>query len=221
MTTSNSIDSNIPISTAQGGSGTVSLLDGGILLGSGTGAITALDLSSKGSLLVGDGTTDPVALAVGTNDYVLTADSAQASGTKWAAAAAGGGNGLVFLASATASTSATLEFSTNIDSTYNSYFFVFDALIPASNNVWMFTRTSSDGGSTFDSGSTDYKYQIFSSYSVVVFTSAGGNTTNMKSLGSTQGNGSTDQYEGQMILVNPSASTLTSAYFSNAVNRLY
>jgi hypothetical protein len=43
---------------------------------------------TKGNLMVGNGSAW-VALGVGTNNYVLTADSAQASGVKWAAAAAG------------------------------------------------------------------------------------------------------------------------------------
>lgn len=73
------------IAVADGGTGATTLGDGFVLLGSGTGAITALDVTAKGSLLAGDGTTDPVALAVGTNDFVLTADSAQPSGLKWAA----------------------------------------------------------------------------------------------------------------------------------------
>jgi hypothetical protein len=73
---------------ANGGSGASSLADGNVLLGSGTGAITALDATAKGSVIVGDGTTDPVALAVGSNDHVLTADSSTASGLKWAAGGA-------------------------------------------------------------------------------------------------------------------------------------
>jgi len=72
------------LSVARGGTGAASLSDGFVLLGSGTGAVTPLDVTAKGSILVGDGTTDPVALAVGTNTHVLTADSAEASGTKWA-----------------------------------------------------------------------------------------------------------------------------------------
>ena len=72
------------LAVADGGTGVTTMGDGFVLLGSGTGPITALDVTAKGSLLVGDGTTDPVALAVGTNNYVLTADSTQASGVKWA-----------------------------------------------------------------------------------------------------------------------------------------
>ena len=81
------------VAVDQGGTGATTFTDGAVLLGSGTGAVTALDVTAKGSLMVGDGTTDPVALAVGTNDYVLTADSAEASGMKWAAASGGGGGG--------------------------------------------------------------------------------------------------------------------------------
>ena len=44
---------------ANGGSGASSLTDGGILLGSGTGAVTAMAALAKGTLVVGDGSTDP------------------------------------------------------------------------------------------------------------------------------------------------------------------
>jgi len=56
------------------------------------GAIMNSDLSSKGDILIGDGSGDPTALAVGTNDYVLTADSSESTGVKWAAASGGGGS---------------------------------------------------------------------------------------------------------------------------------
>ena len=54
------------------------------------GAVMNSDLDGKGELLVGDGSGDPTALAVGTNNYVLTADSGEATGLKWAAAGSGG-----------------------------------------------------------------------------------------------------------------------------------
>jgi hypothetical protein len=45
--------------------------------------------AAKGELLVASGPSAPVAIPVGANGQVLTADSAQASGVKWAAAAGG------------------------------------------------------------------------------------------------------------------------------------
>ena len=50
---------DVPV--ADGGTGASSLTDGGVLLGSGTGAITAMAVLSDGEMIVGDGTTDPVA----------------------------------------------------------------------------------------------------------------------------------------------------------------
>ena len=49
------------------------------------------DLDGKGELLVGDGSGDPSALAVGTNNFVLTADSSEATGLKWASVSGIGG----------------------------------------------------------------------------------------------------------------------------------
>lgn len=46
---------------ANGGTGATTLTDGGVLLGSGTGAVTAMAVLADGEMIVGDGTTDPVA----------------------------------------------------------------------------------------------------------------------------------------------------------------
>jgi cytoskeletal protein CcmA (bactofilin family) len=62
---------------ADGGTGVGTFTDGGVLLGSGTGAITAMAVLGDGEFIVGDGSTDPVAesgdtarisLGVGTTD---------------------------------------------------------------------------------------------------------------------------------------------------------
>uniref|UniRef100_A0A6M3IN79 Putative peptidase n=1 Tax=viral metagenome TaxID=1070528 RepID=A0A6M3IN79_9ZZZZ len=50
-----------PLIVGKGGSGVATLTDGGILLGSGTGAITAMSVLADSEIIVGDGTTDPVA----------------------------------------------------------------------------------------------------------------------------------------------------------------
>src|SRR3990167_7657155 len=55
------------LDVASGGSGAATFTDGGLLLGSGTGAFTAMAVLANGSIVVGDGTTDPVALAAFTS----------------------------------------------------------------------------------------------------------------------------------------------------------
>ena len=69
---------------------------------------TAID--AKGDLIVGTGADTFSRLAAGTNTYILTADSAEATGLKWAAPAGGGGKVLQVV-------SGTYSTDTNIAST--------------------------------------------------------------------------------------------------------
>jgi hypothetical protein len=67
----------------------------GISGGGTSGSVTitnsmATAIDAKGDLIVGTAADTFSRLAVGTNNYVLTADSAEATGMKWAAAAGGG-----------------------------------------------------------------------------------------------------------------------------------
>jgi hypothetical protein len=53
--------STTPLPVASGGTGAATFTDGGVLLGSGTDAITAMAVLADGEIIVGNGTTDPVA----------------------------------------------------------------------------------------------------------------------------------------------------------------
>ena len=71
------------LTVASGGTGATSLTNGGVLLGSGTGAITAMSVLADGEMIVGDGTTDPVAesgATLRTSIGVGTGDSPQFTG---------------------------------------------------------------------------------------------------------------------------------------------
>lgn len=104
--TGGSITGITDIVVADGGTGVSTLTDGGILLGSGTGAITATAVLADGEFIVGDGTTDPVlesgdtariSLGVGSSDsptfagLTLTADLTVANGGTGASSFTDGG----------------------------------------------------------------------------------------------------------------------------------
>ena len=71
------------VAVNKGGTGATSLTDGGVLLGSGTSAVTAMAVLADGEMIVGDGTTDPVAesgATLRTSIGVGTGDSPQFTG---------------------------------------------------------------------------------------------------------------------------------------------
>jgi len=105
-------------------------------------------VTTKGDLQGYD--TAPDRIPVGADTYVLTADSTQSLGVKWAASASGA---LVLLEQHTASSSATLDFTTWYSTSYDEYQIEMVNIIPATNAVTLQIRMSTDGGSTYDSGS--------------------------------------------------------------------
>ena len=85
------VSGTLPV--GNGGTGATSLTANGALIGNTTSAVTSVDMSTKGGILAGDGSGNPSVLAVGgSNDLVLTVDSGETTGMKWASA---GGNSRV------------------------------------------------------------------------------------------------------------------------------
>jgi len=110
-------------------------------------------VDAKGDILTATADNTPARLAVGTNNYVLTADSAQATGLKWAAAASGGG-GLVFIASASPSAASSVSIDGCFSSTYQNYLIVYNLVIGALASLQGRMRVAS-----VDASGTDYSYQ--------------------------------------------------------------
>jgi hypothetical protein len=80
------------------------------------GTLNYLDPTAKGDLFPASSGTALTRLAVGANGTVLTADSAEATGLKWASAAGGGGK-VLQVVFASSNTSTTVASTTYTDST--------------------------------------------------------------------------------------------------------
>lgn len=89
-------------------------------------------------------------------------------GTDWLELVESSG-GLVFLASSDFSSDATADFTAFDAGLYDKYVFVLQNVIPATDDVKFYLRTSTDGGSSFDSGASDYRTSFARAFSGSVF----------------------------------------------------
>jgi len=72
ITTSGTITISGTLVVANGGTGATTLTDGGVLLGSGTGAITALGQATNGQLVIGSSGADPVLATLASSGGTVT-----------------------------------------------------------------------------------------------------------------------------------------------------
>lgn len=115
--------------------------------------------------LIRRGATTLERLALGTFGQVLVSDGVDA---KWQTGSP------ILLATKTASASASLSFTEFNNAVFSSYRFEFDDILPATNAVGFFVRFSTNGGSSYDAGATDYN-SVMEDYSTAGNAGAAGN----------------------------------------------
>ncbi len=158
------------VSTTDQGSGSGSVATDAIWdakgdLAVGTGADTAakLTVGSNDTILMADsGQTTGIKWVASQTPSTQAFSDAAAEGTADTYARGdhkhgmpanpGGGGALVLLEQHTASSSATLDFTTFISSTYDDYLIELVNVIPANNNINFVIRVGTGGGPTYDSG---------------------------------------------------------------------
>lgn len=96
----------------------------------------------------------------------------------------GGGGGLVFITSSDLSNVATADFTAFDATKYDAYKFVLQSVTPAVDNANFYMRTSTDGGSSFDSGASDYKLGS-SLYDYMIITASVGNNAGEEGISCT------------------------------------
>jgi hypothetical protein len=155
--------------------------DAGILYFTATGTAIFYDyiqagavspLTTKGDVYTFS--TSDARLAVGANDTVLTADSAQATGLKWATPASGG----MTLISTTTLTSSSVTIS-SIPSGYNSLQLRILNFLPATDNAECYFRINADTNTRYNhSDSANGNDLLFLSYNYIPATRGNDNSVN-------------------------------------------
>ena len=89
----------------------------------------------------------------------LVSDSASAVPSQQSVKAYVDGSGtLIWLETKIAATDTSIDFTTGIDATYDSYVIEILNYVPVVDSGDLYLRTSTDGGATFDAGASDYQY---------------------------------------------------------------
>ena len=127
---------------------------------------------------------------------------------------------MILLSSQTASASATISFTTGIDSTYKEYQFWFIDIHPATDEVALQVNFSTDSGSNYNVTKTTTFFEV---YHKEDDTAAGldygssrdlAQSTAFQSLTSNIGNGNDESCSGYLQLFNPSSTTYVKHFIS-------
>jgi hypothetical protein len=166
-----------------------------------------------------------IALSIGNNlttGGVFTADAVNNTSVTNVTdfASVPGGGALKLLSTQTASASASLEFTSGIDSTYDSYVFKFIDIHPATDGAELQFNMSTDGGSNYNVTKTTTFFQAYhdegdvaSGLSYVTSYDLAQSTGNA-SLARETGNDNDQSVVGTLTLYNPSSSVFVKHFIS-------
>lgn len=140
-----------------------------------------------------------------------------ATGTDTGRAVTPANQAYTLISTATASTSSEITF-TGLSSTYAAYKIIITDVVPATDNVSFYLRTSTDNGSSYDSGASDYVWN----WRFAVMGSSAGDTGDAAdsfiSLGSSFGSDTNEAGSHEITLFNPSSTAYTRINFDNVAS---
>lgn len=167
-------------------------------------------LNANGETLIGNGSGVPSVSTItsGTNCTVVNgANSIQLTYT-----GSSGSSDFELISSATASSSSSIVF-TNLSSSYFTYIIIITGFIPSTDGDILYMRTSTDNGSSYDSGSSDYWIYGYSwaSYGIAakIKTDPGSFMNACGNVNSPPGNGTNESSCAFINIHNPSSTNYT------------
>ena len=175
---------------------------------SGTVTVTnsmATAIDAKGDLIAGTGADAFSRLAVGANTYLLTADSAEATGLKWAAPAAGA-SGLTLIGSPTTfTTSSAVSVNNCFSATYDNYRIMLKLSAATGSGTEMLVRLRASG----TDATTNYTTMRQLSYSAGVTADLNPTGTDDWTMGVISSTSPTGLHTASMDIFDPFAATPT------------
>lgn len=148
--------------------------DYGDITVSGGGTVVSIDANAVGTAEIADGAVTFAKLAgaavITSGETIAANDSDTAVPTSAAVIDYANSVGRVLLATKTASASATLDFTEFNNSVYRVYEFELENVKPATDAVQLLMRFSTNAGSSYDAGASDYQF------STIGRDASGGNT---------------------------------------------
>lgn len=130
------------------------------------------------------------------------------------------GDGIELISSQTANNSASISFTTGIDSTFKAYKFVFVNMNPASDSDFTF-NLSTDSGSNYNVTKTTTMFETFHNEAdneTVLTYSTGSDlaqSTGFQTLSTNVGNGADESCSGTLTLFNPASTVFVKHYISD------
>ena len=131
------------------------------------------------------------------------------------------GDGITLISSQTASNSASISFTSGLDSTYKAYKFVFVNINPATDNSVFVFNGSTDSGSNYNVTKTTTNFRAYhneaGSAQAVDYVSATdlAQSTAFDNLQRDIGNGADESTSGSLLIFNPSSTTYVKHYMSD------
>ena len=162
-----------------------------------------------------------------TTSGVFTSSAITNSSVTGITVLANASDGITFISSQTASSSASLSFTSGINSTYKAYKFVFVNCKPATDNVNFEVNFSTDGGSNYNvTKTTTSFFAVHDEADTDTFLGYRtdhdlAQSTAFQNLGIEIGNASDENISGSLTLFNPSSTTYVKHFFTNSEYNSY